>query len=181
MSFQASTTSTTPPPPPPLTELEEEQKRRMITLKETCSKYNIGEGRRELSNGEQVSVEAEEMTSWLQRQSVPKKPLWQNLICSKEHKVSICPVYKAASTFLLKKFLLIAPSRNYDKWVATLFNLYFFVRRESVKHLEVQANVLARKEFGYLESWTKYPNFTTNGEFNSFCKLLPNCVTWILN
>jgi len=145
----ASTTSTTPPPPPPLTELEEEQKRRMITLKETCSKYNIGEGRRELSNGEQVSVEAEEMTSWLQRQSVPKKPLWQNLICSKEHKVSICPVYKAASTFLLKKFLLIAPSRSYDK--------------ESVQHLEAQANVLARKEFGYLDSWTKYPNFTTNG------------------
>ena len=51
--------------------------------------------------------------------------------------------------------------------------------RESVKHLEVQANVLARKEFGYLESWTKYPNFTTNGELNSYCKLLPNRV--ILN
>ena len=31
--------------------------------------------------------------------------------------------------------------------------------------MEAQANVLARKEFGYLESWTKYPNFTTNGEF----------------
>ena len=30
--------------------------------------------------------------------------------------------------------------------------------------MEAQANVLARKEFGYLESWTKYPNFTTNGE-----------------
>ena len=34
-----------------------------------------------------------------------------------------------------------------------------------MQHLEAQANVLARKEFGYLESWTKYPNFTTNGEF----------------
>jgi hypothetical protein len=143
----ASTTSTTPPPPPPMAELAEEQKRRLISLKETCVKYNIGEGH-QVSNVEQ-SVEAEEMTSWLMRQSVPKKPLWQNLICSKEHKISICPVYKAASTFLLKKFLLIAPSRSYDK--------------ESVKHLEVQANVLARKEFGYLESWTKYPNFTTNG------------------
>jgi len=143
----ASTTSTTPPPPPPMAELEEEQKRRLISLKETCAKYNIGESH-QVSNVKQ-SVEAEEMTSWLMRQSVPKKPLWQNLICSKEHKISICPVYKAASTFLLKKFLLIAPSRNYDK--------------ESVKHLEVQANVLARKEFGYLESWTKYPNFTTNG------------------
>ena len=43
--------------------------------------------------------------------------------------------------------------------------------RESVKHLEVQANVLARKEFGYLESWTKYPDFTTNGELDPFCKL----------
>ena len=36
--------------------------------------------------------------------------------------------------------------------------------RESVKHLEAQANVLARKEFGYLDSWTLYPEFTTNGE-----------------
>jgi len=35
--------------------------------------------------------------------------------------------------------------------------------KDSVQHLEAQANVLARKEFGYLESWTKYPNFTTNG------------------
>jgi len=143
----ASTTSTTPPPPPPMAELEEEQKRRLLSLKETCAKYNIGEGH-QVGNVEK-SEETEEMTSWLMRQSVSKKPLWQNLICSKEHKISICPVFKAASTFLLKKFLLIAPSRSYDK--------------ESVKHLEVQANVLARKEFGYLESWTKYPNFTTNG------------------
>jgi len=134
----ASTTSTTPPPPPPMAELEEEQKRRLLSLKETCAKYNIGEGH-QISNVEK-SEETEEMTSWLMRQSVSKKPLWQNLICSKEHKISICPVFKAASTFLLKKFLLIAPSRSYDK--------------ESVKHLEVQANVLARKEFGYLESWT---------------------------
>ena len=160
-----------------MAELEEEQKRRLLSLKETCAKYNIGEGH-QVGNVEK-SEETEEMTSWLMRQSVSKKPLWQNLICSKEHKISICPVFKAASTFLLKKFLLIAPSRSYDKWVATLFNLYNFVLRESVKHLEVQANVLARKEFGYLESWTKYPNFTTNGELNSFCKLLPNPV--ILN
>jgi len=145
----ASTTSTTPPPPPPMAELEAEQKRRLISLRETCAKYSIGEGGHQVSNGEEIAEEVEEMKSWLLRQSVPKKPLWQNLICSKEHKVSICPVYKAASTFLLKKFLLIAPSRSYD--------------RESVKHLEAQANVLARKEFGYLESWTKYPNFTTNG------------------
>ena len=140
-------------------------------MKETCVKYNIGEGH-QVSNVEQ-SVEAEEMTSWLMRQSVPKKPLWQNLICSKEHKISICPVYKAASTFLLKKFLLIAPSRSYDKWVAKHLQhlFYIFARRESVQHLEAQANVLARKEFGYLESWTKYPNFTTNGELDSYCKL----------
>ena len=71
---------------------------------------------------EQQSLEVEEMTSWLTRQAVPKKPLWQNLICSKEHKVSICPVYKAASTFLLKKFLLIAPSKSYSKWVVGHFN-----------------------------------------------------------
>jgi len=143
----ASTTSTTPPPPPPMAELEEEQKRRLATLKATCTKYNIGEGHQAV-NGEQ-STEVEEMTSWLMRQSAPRKALWQNLICSKEHKISICPIYKAASTLLFKKFLLIAPSKSYDK--------------ESVKHLEVQANVLARKEFGYLESWTKYPDFTTNG------------------
>jgi len=143
----ASTTSTTPPPPPPMAHLEEEQKKRLSSLKETCAKYNIGETQQ--VSQEQQSLEVEEMTSWLTRQAVPKKPLWQNLICSKEHKVSICPVYKAASTFLLKKFLLIAPSKSYSK--------------ESVQHLEAQANVLARKEFGYLESWTKYPNFTTNG------------------
>ena len=71
---------------------------------------------------EQQSLEVEEMTSWLTRQAVPKKPLWQNLICSKEHKVSICPVYKAASTFLLKKFLLIAPSKSYSKWVVGHLN-----------------------------------------------------------
>ena len=32
--------------------------------------------------------------------------------------------------------------------------------KDSVKHLEVQANVLARKEFGYLDSWDQYPEFT---------------------
>ena len=152
-----------------MAELEAEQKRRLISLRETCAKYSIGEGGHQVSNGEQIAEEVEEMKSWLLRQSVPKKPLWQNLICSKEHKVSICPVYKAASTFLLKKFLLIAPSRSYDRWVAILFHpgiFTFFLRRESVKHLEAQANVLARKEFGYLESWTKYPNFTTNGELD---------------
>ena len=46
-----------------------------------------------------------------------------------------------------------------------------------MKHLEVQANVLARKEFGYLESWTKYPDFTTNGELDPFCKLGLICLS----
>ena len=105
-----------------MAELEAEQRRRLISLRETCAKYSIGEGGHQVSNGEEIVEEVEEMKSWLLRQSVPKKPLWQNLICSKEHKVSICPVYKAASTFLLKKFLLIAPSRSYDRWVAILFH-----------------------------------------------------------
>ena len=128
---QASTTSTTPRPPPPMAELEAEQKRRLASLKETCAKYNIGEGHH-VGNGEE-SVEVEEMTSWLMRQSVPKKPLWQNLICSKKHNISICPVYKAASTFLLKKFLLIAPSKSYDKWDNTLFSpkVFTFLRAGS--------------------------------------------------
>merc|ERR1719334_2672965 len=93
--------------------------------------------------------DAQEMLEWFEKQKVPRRPLWQNLICSKEHRMSLCPVYKSASTFLLKKFLLIAPSGKYDK--------------ESVNHLEAQANILARKEFGYLDSWTQYPDFTTNG------------------
>ena len=96
-----------------MAELEEEQKRRLATLKATCTKYNIGEGHQAV-NGEQ-STEVEEMNSWLMRQSAPRKALWQNLICSKEHKISICPIYKAASTLLFKKFLLIAPSKSYDK------------------------------------------------------------------
>merc|ERR1711981_23215 len=62
----ASTTSTTPPPPPPMAELEEEQKRRLTSLKETCAKYNIGEGGHQVSsNGEQSVEEVEEMKSWL--------------------------------------------------------------------------------------------------------------------
>merc|ERR1712013_469037 len=42
-----------------------------------------------------------------------------------------------------------APSGKWDK--------------NSVTHLEAQANVLARKEFGYLDSWEAYPEFTTKG------------------
>ena len=55
------------------------------------------------------------MQTFLTKQNIPVKPLWQSLICAKEQKVSICPVYKAASTFLLKKMLLLAPSGKYDK------------------------------------------------------------------
>lgn len=80
---------------------------------------------------------------------MPARATWQNLICSEEHKLSFCPVYKSASTFILKKMLLISPSGKYDK--------------NSVKELEMQANVLARKEFGYLKGWDLYPEFTTNG------------------
>lgn len=138
-----STTSTTPAPPPPLAELEKEQQKRVTTLREGCTKYGMGQG--EGKGGQ----EAQEMLEWFEKQKVPRRPLWQNLICSKEHRMSLCPVYKSASTFLLKKFLLIAPSGKYDK--------------ESVNHLEAQANVLARKEFGYLDSWTQYPDFTSNG------------------
>ena len=89
------------------------------------------------------------MEAFLVKQNLPNRPMWQNLICSKEHKLSFCPVYKAASTFILKKFLLIAPSQKWDK--------------DSVKHLETQANTLARKEYGYLDSWDAYPEFTSNG------------------
>jgi len=141
-----STTSTTPAPPPPLPDLVEVQKRRVERLRDTCVKYGIG------SHGAaplQPEEEVQDMQTFLIKQNIPVKPLWQNLICAKEQRVSICPVYKAASTFLLKKLLLLAPSGKYDK--------------ESVKHLEAQANVLARKEFGYLDSWTLYPEFTTNG------------------
>ena len=35
----------------------------------------------------------------------------------------------------------------------------FRYNRESVKQLEGQANVLARKEFGYLDNWDIYPSF----------------------
>ena len=42
-----------------------------------------------------------------------------------------------------------APGGKYDK--------------ESVKQLGGQANVIARKEFGYLDNWEMYPNFTTHG------------------
>ena len=97
-----------------------------------------------------VDPEVKDMEAFLLSQNLPNRPSWQQLICSKEHKLSFCPVYKSASTFILKKFLTIAPSGKYDK--------------ESVKHLENQANVLARKEFGYLENWEKYPEFTKNGQ-----------------
>ena len=55
------------------------------------------------------------MRTFLTQQNLPKKPLWQNLLCAKEQRVSLCPLYKAASTFLVKKMLLLAPSGNYDR------------------------------------------------------------------
>jgi len=145
-----STTSTTPRPPPSISVLEQEQAKRVETLRSTCRKYNLGT---EIKNKMDVSLvdpEVKDMEAFILSQNLPNRPSWQQLICSKEHKLSFCPVYKSASTFILKKFLTIAPSGKYDK--------------ESVKHLENQANVLARKEFGYLENWEKYPEFTKNGQ-----------------
>merc|ERR1712029_397116 len=145
-----STTSTTPRPPPSISVLEQEQAKRVETLRSTCRKYNLGT---EIQNKMDVSLvdpEVKDMEAFLLSQNLPNRPTWQQLICSKEHKLSFCAVYKSASTFILKKFLTIAPSGKYDK--------------ESVKHLENQANVLARKEFGYLENWEKYPEFTKNGQ-----------------
>ena len=97
-----------------------------------------------------MNPEVQEMEKFFISQSIPNRPIWQNLICSKEHKLSYCPLFKSASTFLLKKFLLLAPSGKYDK--------------ESVKALDGQANTLARKEFGYLNGWDQYPEFTKNGK-----------------
>ena len=97
-----------------------------------------------------MTDEVKEMEKYLISQNIPNRPMWQNLICSKEHKLSYCPVFKSASTFILKKFLLLAPSGRYDK--------------ESVKVLDGQANTLARKEFGYLNGWDLYPEFTKNGK-----------------
>jgi len=142
-----TTSSTTPLPPPDLSVLEAEQEHRVKTLRENCMKYGIGSNSNETPK--LLDEDVKEMEAFLVKQNLPSRPMWQNLICSKEHKVSFCPVYKAASTFLLKKFLMIAPSGKWDK--------------NSVTHLETQANVLARKEFGYLDSWEAYPEFTTKG------------------
>jgi len=144
-STTASTTSTTPAPPPPLTQLRAEQNKRLANLADVCTRYNIGNYKTN-TTGKEVSSEVQE---FLKKANLPPRPVWQNLICSQEQKLSLCPVYKAASTFLLKKFLLIAPSGKYDK--------------NSVKHLDTNANILARKEFGYLKGWDLYPEFTTNG------------------
>lgn len=142
-----TTSSTTPLPPPDLSVLEAEQENRLQTLQKSCLKYGIGSNSHDTPK--LLNEDVKEMEAFLVKQNLPSRPMWQNLICSKEHKVSFCPVYKAASTFLLKKFLLIAPSAKWDK--------------DSVTHLETQANVLARKEFGYLDSWDAYPEFTTKG------------------
>jgi len=135
-----STTSTTPPPPPPLADLQEEQQRRVQGLHDTCNRLQLEKAE---------NSELTELEDFLRRESLPTKPTWQNLLCSKEHNLTYCPLYKSASTFLLKKFLLISPKEKYDK--------------ESVKRLEVQANILARKAFGYLDSWDQYPQFTKEG------------------
>jgi len=143
-----STTPTTPRPPPPLSVLEEQQNKRLATLQSTCSKYGLGEGK-DVSM-DHSDPEVKEMEDFIKTQNLPNRPMWQNLICSKEHKISFCPVFKSASTFLLKKLLLLAPSGKYDK--------------ETVKVLDGQANTLARKEFGYLNGWDQYPEFTMNGK-----------------
>ena len=142
-----TTSSTTPIPPPDLAVLDAEQEHRVKTLRDNCMKYGIGSNSKETPK--LLDEDVKEMEAFLVKQNLPSRPMWQNLICSKEHRVSFCPVYKSASTFLLKKFLMIAPSGKWDK--------------NSVTHLEAQANVLARKEFGYLDSWEAYPEFTTKG------------------
>jgi len=143
-STTVSTTSTTPAPPPPLTQLRAEQNKRLSTLADVCTRYNIGNYKTNSTGKDDSAVQ-----EFLKKANLPPRPVWQNLICSQEQKLSLCPVYKSASTFLLKKFLLIAPSGKYDK--------------TSVKHLDTNANILARKEFGYLKGWDLYPDFTTNG------------------
>ena len=133
-----STIPTTPAPPPSIEVLEEEQRRRLETLKSACSKYNLGSSKHDVDDAALVDPEIKDLKAFLLTQNLPSRPSWQNFYCSQEHKLSFCPIYKSASTFILKKFLLIAPSGKYDK--------------TSVKHLDGQANILARKEFGYLPS-----------------------------
>jgi len=142
-----TTTSTTPLPPPALSQLEETMRERVSTLRESCAKYGLGGPKDSKKAPLLLDPEVKDMELFMTRQQLPTKPAWQKLYCSKEQHLSFCPVYKAASTFLLKKMLLVAPSGKYDK--------------VTVKHLDDQANLLARKEFGYLESWDKYPEFTS--------------------
>ena len=148
-SSTASTTSTTPRPPPSISQLEEEQRRRVEALRDTCTKYNLGD-KSQNSDLTKLDPDAEEFQSFILKQNLPNRPMWQNLYCSKDNKISFCPVWKAASTFLLKKFLMLAPSGKYNK--------------DSVRQLDGQANTLARKEFGYLPSWDMYPEFTEKGK-----------------
>jgi len=148
-SSTPSTTSTTPRPPPSISQLEEEQKRRVEALSDTCTKYNLGD-KSQNSDLTKLDPDAEEFQSFILKQNLPNRPMWQNLYCSKDNKISFCPVWKAASTFLLKKFLMLAPSGKYNK--------------DSVRQLDGQANTLARKEFGYLPSWDMYPEFTEKGK-----------------
>jgi len=142
-----STTPTTPLPPPSLSVLEEEQRKRVAGLQATCDKYGLSE-RKDVKDSN--SPEVQEMEQFMISQNLPSRPMWQNLICSKEHGLSFCPVFKSASTFILKKFLLISPGGKYNK--------------ETVKVLNGQANSIARKEFGYLSGWDQYPDFTLNGK-----------------
>lgn len=140
-----STTPTTPAPPPSLAALQAEQQRRLDTLHSSCVRFGLGNQ----ADDQQQDEEAKEVSAFLLKQSLPNRPMWQNLFCSKEHKLSFCPIFKSASTYILKKLLLVAPSGKYTK--------------ETVKQLDAQANIVARKEFGYLSSWDSYPEFTTTG------------------
>ena len=100
-----STTPTTPRPPPSIAVLEKEQNRRLETLQSTCSKYGLGEGKDAKSSVDQTNPEVKEMETFMRSQILPDRPMWQNLICSKEHNLSFCPVFKSASTFLLPNLL----------------------------------------------------------------------------
>ncbi|XP_023320692.1 carbohydrate sulfotransferase 13 [Eurytemora carolleeae] len=137
----ASTTTTTPAPAPALSILEQEQRKRIQTLQDGCARIN------EKKNGDEN--ELTEFEEFLRNENLPTKPLWQNLICSKEHHLSFCPSYKSAQNYIFKKMLLLSPKKRYTK--------------EALKDVDIPFPVLARKDFGYLDSWDMYPEFTESG------------------
>ena len=73
--------------------------KRVSVLRAACSKYGLGgQGREQYMGGqgeEEGKLEGEgrgeevlEMQTWLLKQNIPSKPLWQNLFCSKVGQVT---------------------------------------------------------------------------------------------